>query len=57
MLAAAEAAAVARTRLPVVFIAFGAEEPRSDTDSEQHHFGSREYVRSLGSRQRGMFAG
>jgi hypothetical protein len=32
------------TRLPVVFIAFAAEEPRGPTDDE-HHFGSQEYVR------------
>jgi hypothetical protein len=32
------------TRLPVVFVAFAAEEPRGPTDDE-HHFGSQEYVR------------
>ena len=32
------------TRLPVVFVAFAAEEPRGPTD-DQHHFGSQEYVR------------
>lgn len=47
LLAAAEATAAQRTRLPVVFVAFGAEEPRSETDPEQHHFGSRAYVRAL----------
>lgn len=47
LLAAAEATTVARTRLPVVFVAFGAEEPRSLTDPEQHHFGSRAYVAAL----------
>jgi hypothetical protein len=31
-------------RLPVVFVAFAAEEPRGPTDDE-HHFGSQEYVR------------
>ncbi len=60
LLAAAEAAAVSRTRLPVVFVAFGAEEPRSLADPEQHHFGSRTYVEALapGERQaiRGMIS-
>ena len=57
ILAAAKAASLHRTRLPVVFIAFGAEEPRSETDPEQHHFGSREYVRSLRPRQRANVRG
>ncbi len=52
MLAAAGAAAVTRTRLHVVFIAFGAEEPRSATDPEQHHFGSRAYVEALAPGER-----
>jgi hypothetical protein len=34
------------TRLPVVFVAFGAEEPRGPGDDE-HHFGSRAYVGKL----------
>ena len=33
-------------RLPVVLVAFGAEEPRGPADHE-HHFGSRTYVRRL----------
>ncbi|WP_210652157.1 M28 family metallopeptidase [Nocardioides sp. SYSU D00065] len=46
MLAVAEAAAQARTRLPVVFVAFGAEEPRGPSDDD-HHYGSRRYVALL----------
>ncbi|MBD3914577.1 M28 family peptidase [Nocardioides hwasunensis] len=46
VLAVAEAVADRRTRLPVVFVAFGAEEPRGPGD-DLHHFGSREYVASL----------
>ena len=34
------------TQVPVVFVAFGAEEPRGPADDE-HHFGSRTYVRRL----------
>jgi hypothetical protein len=45
------------TRLPVVFVAFAAEEPRSPTDDE-HHFGSQAYVRrsagAEGDARRGM---
>ena len=33
------------TRLPVVLVAFGAEEPRGPGDDE-HHFGSQDYMRS-----------
>lgn len=46
MLAAAQAAANRRTRLPVVFVAFGAEEPRGGGDDD-HHYGSRTYVAAL----------
>ncbi|KQV70073.1 hypothetical protein ASC64_08285 [Nocardioides sp. Root122] len=48
VLAVAEAAAGRRTRLPVVFVAFGAEEPRGPTDDD-HHYGSRTYVDGLAS--------
>jgi hypothetical protein len=55
-----ELASLAReggTRLPVVFVAFSAEEPRGPTDDE-HHFGSQEYVRrsagAEGDARRGM---
>jgi Zn-dependent M28 family amino/carboxypeptidase len=45
------------TRLPVVFVAFAAEEPRGPTDDE-HHFGSQAYVRrsagAEGDARRGM---
>ena len=43
VLAVAEAVAGQPTRLPVVFVAFGAEEPRGPTDDD-HHYGSRRYV-------------
>ncbi|MBD3925895.1 M28 family peptidase [Nocardioides cavernae] len=46
LLAVAEAVAVRRTRLPVVFVAFGAEEPRGPSDDD-HHYGSRRYVAKL----------
>ena len=51
LLATAEAIAGRRTRLPVVLVAFGAEEPRGSTDAD-HHYGSRAYVASLGPAQR-----
>jgi aminopeptidase YwaD len=51
LLAVAEAIADRRTRLPVVLVAFGAEEPRGDTDAD-HHYGSRTYVASLGAAER-----
>ena len=40
-----------RTRLPVVWVAFGAEEPRGPTDDD-HHYGSRAYVAALGPAER-----
>ena len=46
LLAAADAAADRRTRLPVVWIAFGAEEPRGPSDDD-HHYGSRAHVAAL----------
>ena len=51
LLAAAAAVADARTRLPVVWVAFGAEEPRGDGDDD-HHYGSRAYVASLTAPER-----
>ena len=51
MLAVAEAASAGRTRLPVVFVAFGAEEPRGPGD-DRHHYGSREYVAALTAAER-----
>lgn len=51
VLATARAVAERRTRLPVVLVAFGAEEPRGPSDAD-HHFGSRAYVASLSPRER-----
>lgn len=51
LLAVAEAVAARRTRLPVVLVAFGAEEPRGPTDDD-HHYGSRHYVASLSGAER-----
>ena len=50
LLAAGEAMRGRTTRLPVVLVAFGAEEPRGDP--EDHHYGSRAYVASLSPRER-----
>jgi aminopeptidase YwaD len=46
LLATAEALAGHRTRLPVVLVAFGSEEPRGPSDAD-HHYGSTAYVASL----------
>jgi hypothetical protein len=51
VLAVAEALADRRARLPVVLVAFGAEEPRGPTDDD-HHYGSRAYVAALGTAER-----
>ncbi len=51
LLAIAEATQDTRTRLPVVLIAFGSEEPRGEGDDD-HHYGSRAYVASLTEQQR-----
>jgi len=51
LLATAAAVAEAGTRLPVVLVAFGAEEPRGPSDAD-HHYGSRQYVASLSRVQR-----
>ncbi len=56
LLAVADAVATRRTRLPVVFVLFGAEEPRGPSDAD-HHYGSRRYVRSLPPRQRAAVRG
>ena len=56
MLAVAEAVAARRTRLPVVFVAFGAEEPRGPTDDD-HHYGSRRYVALMPARERAALKG
>lgn len=56
VLAAAQAAAGARTRLPVVWVAFGAEEPRGPTDDD-HHYGSRAYVAGMAGPERRALRG
>lgn len=56
VLAVADAVSEGRTRLPVVFVAFGAEEPRSE-DPEDHHYGSRQYVARLTPQQRDALRG
>lgn len=45
-----------RPKLPTVFVAFGAEEPRGDGDN-RHHYGSRAYVASLPTAQRNALRG
>lgn len=56
LLAAAEALAERRTRLPVVLVAFGSEEPRGEGDAH-HHYGSRAYVDALTPAQRRTLRG
>jgi Zn-dependent M28 family amino/carboxypeptidase len=56
MLAVAEAVSGRRTRLPVVFVAFGAEEPRGPTDDD-HHYGSRRYVALMSAGERSALRG
>ncbi|HET6562833.1 MAG TPA: M28 family peptidase [Marmoricola sp.] len=56
LLAVAEAVADRRTRLPVVLVAFGAEEPRGPTDDD-HHYGSRAYVTAMGPAERRALRG
>jgi Zn-dependent M28 family amino/carboxypeptidase len=51
MLELARVAASEGTRLPVVFVAFGAEEPRGSGD-DMHHFGSREFTAGMSGRER-----
>ncbi len=51
LLEIARMAAEQEPRLPVVLVAFGAEEPRGPGD-ELHHFGSRHYVDQMRARQR-----
>lgn len=52
----ARMAAAEPPRLPVRFVAFGAEEPRGEGD-DLHHFGSQLYVRELTEEQRRAVAG
>ncbi len=56
LLAVAEALAGRRTRLPVVLVAFGSEEPRGTGDAH-HHYGSRAYVASLTAAERRSLRG
>ena len=56
LLAAAEALAGHRTRLPVVLVAFGSEEPRGPSDAD-HHYGSTAYVESLTRAERRTLRG
>lgn len=56
VLAVAEAIAERRTRLPVVLVAFGSEEPRGPSDDD-HHYGSRAYVASLTPAERRSLRG
>jgi hypothetical protein len=56
LLAAAEAIADRFTRLPVVLVAFGAEEPRGPGDDD-HHYGSRHYVSRMSAAQRSNLRG
>ncbi|MET0998323.1 MAG: M28 family peptidase [Marmoricola sp.] len=56
LLTVAEAVGNARTRLPVVLVAFGSEEPRGPGDDD-HHYGSRAFVRDLSPAQRSSLRG
>ncbi|MET0524876.1 MAG: M28 family peptidase [Nocardioides sp.] len=56
LLTVAEALAERRSRLPVMLVAFGSEEPRGPTDDD-HHYGSRAFVASLTPDQRGSLRG
>jgi hypothetical protein len=56
LLATAEALAGHRTRLPVVLVAFGSEEPRGPTDAD-HHYGSTAYVAALDDEARRTLRG
>ena len=56
LLSVAEALHSARTRVPVVLVAFGAEEPRGPGDDD-HHFGSRAFVTRLSPAERRSLRG
>ena len=56
LLATAQALSGHRSRLPVVLVAFGAEEPRGRTDDD-HHYGSTAYVDALSPAQRQSLRG
>lgn len=50
LLELARLSAMSQPRLPTVFVAFGAEEPRGPGDA-LHHFGSQHYVAEMGRRE------
>lgn len=56
LVALAEALDDRRSRLPVLLVAFGSEEPRGPSDDD-HHYGSRAYVESLTPAQRRSLRG
>ena len=56
LLTLADALADRRSRLPVVLVAFGSEEPRGEGDAH-HHYGSRAFVDSLPAEQRRSLRG
>jgi len=56
LLETARLAAETPAAVPVVFVAFAAEEPRGDGD-DRHHFGSRAYVASLGRAAKAVLLG
>ncbi|MDP3893149.1 M28 family metallopeptidase [Nocardioides sp.] len=56
LLSAATAMRGRATRLPVVLVAFGAEEPRGPGDDD-HHYGSRHYVSGMSPAQRSALRG
>jgi len=55
LLELARLAVAAPPEMPVVFVAFGAEEPRGPGDDE-HHFGSQTYLRRSGATESGRTA-
>ena len=56
LLTVADALADRRSRLPVVLVAFGSEEPRG-TGDDDHHYGSRAFVDTLTPAQRRSLRG
>jgi Zn-dependent M28 family amino/carboxypeptidase len=56
LLALAEAVGASRTRLPLVLVAFGSEEPRGPGDDD-HHYGSRAFVERLSPAERRSLRG
>jgi hypothetical protein len=56
LLTLADALSDRRSRLPVVLVVFGSEEPRGPTDDD-HHYGSRAFVEALTPGQRSSLRG